>query len=350
MVPEDVLLKAKDMLESATRPLFLYDNDCDGLCAFVVCYQFCKEGKGVPVTNRPYIDEQYLRKIREYQPDLIVVLDVANLEESFLEEIQTPILWIDHHEPSPELVKKFPNVLHVNPRIWDDEDNLPATYWAYKITRTNLWLATIGTVADWHIPEFIDEFKEQYGDLLPETFEMVEQLYLDTPIGQIIKILQFNLKGPLSEVRKSVLTLTRIESPYEILQQSTSRGRFLWKKYKRLADSYAKHIAEARRVGEESDTILLFAYADSGNTFTAEISNELLIRFPEKVIIVARKHDGKMKCSFRSKNTSIPEKLAEALKDVDGYGGGHKNACGGVISEEDWDRFYKKFSELFTAS
>ena len=49
-----------------------------------------------------------------------------------------------------------------------------------------------------------------------------------------------------------------------------------------------------------------------------------------------------MKCSLRGK-TPIAKELEKALVGISGYGGGHPNACGAVIKEEDWNRFLKNF-------
>jgi len=49
-----------------------------------------------------------------------------------------------------------------------------------------------------------------------------------------------------------------------------------------------------------------------------------------------------MKCSIRSK-TPIRGALEKALEGIEGYGGGHENACGAVIKEEYWKQFLKNF-------
>ncbi|MDD9952725.1 MAG: DHHA1 domain-containing protein [Candidatus Woesearchaeota archaeon] len=343
MIPQDVLDKAKQILQKASRPLFYFDDDCDGVTSFTQLYQFCGDGSGVPVKQSPVLKADLFRKIDEYSPDVVVILDKPGVEEEFLQKLQTPTIWIDHHEPQ-EIKNK--HVLYINPRTYDDADNRPTAYWCHMITKQNLWVATLGSIADWHIPDFIDEFKKEYGDLLPETYEKVEDLYLDTPIGQLIKILQFNLKGSLSEMRKSILTFTRVEHPDEILKQASPRGKFLWKKYRKLADGYEQHMKIANEIAKEKGPILLYEYGETGTTYTAELSNELLIRYPEKIILVSRKHDGKRKNSIRSKETELPSKITKAMEGLDGYGGGHTNACGCVVTEEHWQKFYERFEQL----
>jgi hypothetical protein len=334
------------MLERAARPLFLHDDDCDGVSCFVMCYQFCKEGKGVCVKQSPVLTKSYVRKVEEYQPDLVVILDKPEVEEGFFESVRTPILWIDHHQPRTELTKRYGNVTYLNPRIWDDTDNRPTSYWTHKITQVNLWIATVGSVGDWHLPDYLEQFKEKYPHLLPKKYATVEDLYLDTPLGKLIQIIQFNLKGTTEEVRRSILTLARIEHPDEILLQTTSKGKFLYRKYAKLSAEYDAHIRKAKAAARGPGGVLLYAYDHINQTFTAELSNELLIRYPEKVILVCRRHDGKCKCSARSKAIELPSKVERALAGLDGRGGGHTNACGIVVAQKDWDEFYRRFSDL----
>lgn len=345
VVPQEVLEKARSMLQHSVRPLIFHDDDPDGTCSFAMIYQFCHEGKGVAIKSSPVLSEEYTRKVDEYSPDLIVILDKPKVAPEFFEKVKTPTLWIDHHEPQTALTQKHKHVLYLNPRIFDDKDNRPTSYWSYQLTQTNLWIATIGCIADWHIPDFIDQFKEKYPDLMPEKYEKIEDLYLDTKIATLIRVIQFNLKGQSIETKKSVLTLTRIESPYEILDQTSSRGRFLWKKYEKIATTYNSMMEGANAAAQPSANILEYIYKND-MALSAELSNELLIRYPTKVILVGRNHDGFYKCSARSKGIEIPTKLTEALKGCEGYGGGHKFACGLVVAEKDWEKFFTKFSEL----
>lgn len=345
-IPPERLAQARKAIESAARPLFLHDDDCDGVCSFVLLYGLTQDGRGVPVKNSPVLTGQYLRKVEENGPDLIVILDKPRVDEEFLEQVRTPVIWLDHHEPQAELARRFPNVTYLNPRVWDDADNRPTSYWAYQIAQQNLWVAVVGAVGDWFLPEYLAAFREAYPDLVAGQPARVEELYLDTPIGTLIRVLQFNLKGTTSEVRKSIMTFAKVESPYEILKQTSARGRYLWKRYQRLAAPYEAMLAAARESANGPGNILLHLYEDPANTFTAELSNELLIRYPERVILVGRKHEGKWKCSVRSRDVELPSKIHAALQGVEGHGGGHAHACGLVVKVEDWDRFYAKFSEL----
>ena len=75
-------------------------------------------------------------------------------------------------------------------------------------------------------------------------------------------------------------------------------------------------------------------YSDDKNSYTADLSNELLYHYPNKFIIIARNHDGSYKCSLRSATFMVEEILQEVLKVTGGTGGGHEHACGAIIPED----------------
>ena len=50
-----------------------------------------------------------------------------------------------------------------------------------------------------------------------------------------------------------------------------------------------------------------------------------------------------MKCSIRGKD--VLTLLQKSLVGINGSGGGHPDACGAVIKEEDWERFLENLKE-----
>jgi single-stranded DNA-specific DHH superfamily exonuclease len=88
----------------------------------------------------------------------------------------------------------------------------------------------------------------------------------------------------------------------------------------------------------------LFNYTEKKWSFTTNLANELAIMYPKKVIVIARKKGGKMKCSIRAQ-VPIVGALTTSIEGLDAYGGGHPNACGSVIDDKDWDEFLKRFKE-----
>lgn len=330
-------------LKTAKNPLFLYDSDADGLCSFLLLYRMYREGKGVRVTDSSKIDEQLVRKVQEIQPDKIFILDIPVLSQEFADAVKVPIFWIDHHQP-----QQIKNVQYFNPRLKDADAYVPTTRMAYQISQNedDLWIATAGCLADWHMPDFIDRFIEKYPELLPAKDDLTAALYKH-PVGKLVKLFFFLQKGPSPEVRKSIQILSKIKSPFEIFHQETSPGKFLCKRFEKVNAKYEEILAQAKKKITKGK-IILFTYNSSQWSFTTNIANELSALYPKKVIIIAREKAGSMKCSIRAQ-FPIAGALEKALVGIEGHGGGHPNACGAVIKEEDWARFLEHFKEELKA-
>ncbi|MCK5107182.1 MAG: DHH family phosphoesterase [Nanoarchaeota archaeon] len=328
----------REQLSKSVNPLFLFDDDADGLCSFLLLYRYVREGHGVFIKTSPELSEMYLEKVNEYSPDLIVILDKPQVSQVFLDKLKIPVIWIDHHVP----VKRH-NVKYFNPRLNDDLDNRPTTYWCYKIVQQDLWIATTGCIADWHIPDFVTDFMKEYPDLLPKKYDDPAKVLFETRIGELYQLFNFILKGKTSEVKAAIKILTRINDPYEILDKTSSQGKYLYKKYSKSKKEYEQLLSE---VMPTDDKVLVYEYSADRTSYTAELSNELLYKYPTKMLIICREKSGEMRCSLRSKNMDVASKLKGALIDVRGYGGGHLHACGACIKKPDFPKFVENMKEL----
>jgi len=334
--------KIRQELKETHNPLFFFHDDPDGLCSFLLLYRYIKEGQGVCVKAKPVVDQKFASKVEEIEPDKIFVLDLAIMEEDFVSDRRVrgrPIIWIDHHEP-----KQLDNVKYFNPRKADPADNTPATHLCYQVTEQDLWIATVGAVADWTIPSYIDEFRKEYPDLIEKMSDDPGDLIFDTTLGKLIKIFSFILKGPTSEVKKCFKILTRIESPYEILKQTSAQGKYIYNKFEKVNKQYELLLNDAVNQVTD-DKILLYYYSDAKISFTGDVANELLHKYPDKIIIIAREKDGEMRMSLRNSKDHLPTILNKALVGVQGYGGGHEHACGACVKKEDFDRFLESIKK-----
>ena len=326
--------------EESTRPLIFFHDDADGLASFLLLYRFIREGKGIIIKTSPNIDEKFIRNVQEYNPDKIFIVDIAIVEQDFIDKAKTKIIWIDHHQPLNRH-----NIKYYNPRIKNPSQNIPASYSCYQVVKKDLWIAMIGCIGDWVMPPFAKEFTKKYPDLLSAKIKNPETALFETKLGKLIKIISFCLKGTTKEAMQHVKILTRINSPYEILNQETPAGRFLYKKYEKIDKEYQKLLKLASR-RKSSDKVLLFQYYADKMSFTKDISNELLHKFPNKVIMVAREKGDEIKISLRSKDILIPPILEKALKNIEGHGGGHEHACGANVKKRDFGLFFNNFKKL----
>ncbi|MFB6196758.1 MAG: hypothetical protein ABEI52_00605, partial [Halobacteriaceae archaeon] len=230
------LRQIRERLEECRQPIFFFDDDCDGLASYLQVRKFVGDGKAVPVKDSPGLEEAYLEKVEEYQPDLVVVLDKPYITEEFLDGVGQEVLWIDHHAPQ----KPDGDVIYCNPRLDDDADNRPTSYWLYRALEQQLWIAMVGTVGDWYYPDDLaDEFRQLYPGLLPEDVRSPEAAIHDTRLGMLVRVFNFNLNGRIRDTLASVERLLEIDAPAEILKQTSDAGSYVYEKYAELAEEYA---------------------------------------------------------------------------------------------------------------
>ena len=329
-------------LDSCKNPLFFFDDDQDGLCSFLLLYRYKKEGHGIVVKTSPKIEMLVLSKIREYDPDKVFILDVAAADCEFLEKVKVPVVWVDHHGQS-----KIENAYYYNPRISKAKDNQPTSFMCYNVVNRDLWLAALGAVADWFIPNYLNKFMEEYPGMAGAASKNPGDIIYNSDLGKLIRIFSFILKGRHTDVMKSVKILTRIKSPYEILSQETPEGKYIHKRYHEVNKIYEPILKEALDAVEQAKgKLAVYAYKDDKSAFTSDISNESIYRFPDKIILIAREKNDEMKCSMRSSKINLIPIIAKALAGLNGYGGGHENACGLNIKKHDFEEFVGRIREM----
>ncbi|MFH1440051.1 MAG: DHH family phosphoesterase [Candidatus Woesearchaeota archaeon] len=350
------LEKIKNELDNCSRPLFFFDDDPDGLSSFLLFYRYKQAGKGIVVKAYPMLDDKFMNSIKDYDPDKIFILDIPRVSKEFLNKLSVPIIYVDHHKIFEHQQE---NLIYFNPHIYDEKDEICTSYWCYKIVNINrtsnndkntkettndIWIAMTGCVGDWSLPDFKDEFIKQYPRLLNKKVKKPEVALFNSKIGKLVKVFSFILKGNHKEVMACIKVLTRIESPDDILKEKTSQGKFVYKRYEKVNQHYENLINSISDKNIDGN-ILLYLYDENQWSFTSDLSNELLYKYPDKIIIVCREKSGEFKCSLRSTKHILPEKIQTALKGLTGYGGGHEHACGACIKSSDFKVFLERLKK-----
>jgi nanoRNase/pAp phosphatase (c-di-AMP/oligoRNAs hydrolase) len=337
MITKKQINEIREELQYCKRPIFFFHDDPDGLCSFLLLYRFAGAGKGVVVKTTPRLTKDiFAKKVEDYGADKVFILDVAQADEDFINAIKVPIVWIDHHDPV-----KFPGVKYYNPRIENKDEYSPVAYWCYKVVERDMWISAVGCIGDMFMPPFFNEFRKKYPCLVEKTKDLRKIVY-DTKLGKLVRMFSFALKGPTKSALKCVKILTRINEPYEILEQKTSQGKFIHKQFDKIFSDYQEEFKKAKKV--KPDRGVIFYKYKSKMSLTSDMANELSYLHPDKVIILGREKSGEIKCSLRW-DRDISAVLKKVLKHVNGYGGGHKQACGAGIKLEDAPKFVELIKE-----
>lgn len=341
MLDNKDIKQIKDELDNCKNPLFFFHDDPDGLCSFLLLYRYIKEGHGIVFKAKPGLGIKFIRKVEEYMPDKIFVLDIPIVDQEFIDKARLPIIWIDHHGPYDRS-----NVKYFNPRIKDKNDGTPVTKICYEVVKQDKWIATVGCIGDWYIPDFFEEFKKEYNLVEKDEKDTKDpgKIYFETKLGRLVRIFSYILKGKTSDVNKCFKILTRTEHPNEILEQTTAQGRFIYKRFEKINKEYEELVNESTK-HVTKDRLLIYIYKENKMSFSGDLSNELIYRYPDKIIIIGREKSGEIRLSLRSMKKLLPPIIEKALIGIEGYGGGHEYACGANVKKEDFKRFIENIRE-----
>lgn len=348
MLTEKQVNEIKEHLNKAQNPLFLFDNDQDGLCSFLLLQRFIKRGKGYPVKVSPKMTKDYFKRVRELNADYIFILDQPEVSEEFFQEVREnniPTVWIDHHYIPNIKIPKF--IKYYNP-VYNSKERKsePTTALCYQVTqqKKDIWLGVIGCIADNFVPEFYEQFKKQYPELSIDSDSAFEIFY-KSEIGKIARMLGFGLKDRISNVIQMMKMLYNSENPYDILNESKenkaliSRSLNLEKKFDKLIEKAKKQISEK----------LLFFRYEGDISMSADIANKLTFLFPEKIIAVIYTKGPRANISARGKN--VREIVLKAIKTIeDSTGGGHESAVGAQINKNHIDKFENNLIKIIKNS
>ena len=353
MLTQKQVEEIKEHLSKAQNPLFFFDNDQDGLCSFLLLRRYIGRGKGVAIKSFPGLGLNYFRKVEELNPDYIFILDKPEVSDEFfkeVEQINLPVVWIDHHDVEVK-IPKFVN--YYNPLFNRKKTNEPVTALCYQVTsrKEDLWLAVVGCISDKFVPEFYSEFQKYYPDLTldskfkikPGISSSAFDIFYKSQIGKIAKLLGFGLKDSITNVVRMIKFLIAVETPYEVLEEG-KKNHLMHKKFSEINTRYNKLLNKALEEEKDSGRLLFFKYGGE-SSMSGSLSNELSHLFPKKFIVIAYLLGEKANISARGKN--IKTAILKALKGLDlASGGGHEDAVGARIKAEDLEKFRKKLFEL----
>ena len=346
MLTQKQVEEIKEHLDKAQNPIFFFDNDPDGLCSFLLLQRCIGRGKGVPIRSFPELTSDYFRKIKELSSDYIFILDKPIVSKEFFkeaEQINIPIIWIDHHYAEKNKIPEFVN--YYNPIFNNPSSNEPVTYLCYQISqkKDDLWIAVVGCVSDGFVPEYYNNFEKQYPDLtLLSRSKNAFNILFKSQTGKIARIFSFALKDRTTNVINMLKFLIKVKSPHEIVEENTNNYS-IHKRFNEINKKYIKLLERA--IEEENYGKLLFFQYSGDLSISSDLANELSYKYPEKIVVVVYITGIKANISVRGKN--VREIVLKSLENIEGAtGGGHKDAVGAKLKVEDVEKFRKNLNEL----
>jgi len=336
MLTEEEIKELKNHLENAKNPIFLFDNDPDGLCSFILLRRYLGRGRGVAIKTIPDLDKSYFRKVEEFKADYIFVLDKPVISEGFIELAEKqgiPIVHIDHHN-----VPKTEKAYYYN-TFYSSGKAEPVSYICYKVVgrKEDAWIAAIGCITDSFIPEFLEEVEAKYPGMIDAKYKTAFDILYNTTFGKICMIVSFGIKDRTSNIISLMKFLINCNNPREILEEN-SKTRVFLKRYQEINRKYQAILkkAEAHAKGK----VLTFIY--SGDlSINQYISNALFYKYPDKLILCFFIKGNIANLSARW-SKDVRTAVINAVKNIEGASaGGHEHAVGGRIPADKIQEFKK---------
>lgn len=343
MLTEIQLEEIREHLEKAQNPLFFFDNDPDGLCSFLILQRYIGRGKGVALRGVPGLSRSSFRKVNELNPDYIFLLDRSHIDEDFLElanEANIPIVCIDHHDVPKPNIKAYYNTFDVSKKIE------PTCYLSYKVTKRkeDLWLATIGSIADCFLPEdLLLEFKKQYPELIDKSYKTAFDIRFNTSLRKIIDILAYGLLDKTSNVVSMLKYLMKAKGPHDVLEETPRTKSFL-SRYELINQKVQTIVQKAEKEIDKDKKLLFFTYGGDMSV-SQQVSDELSYKYPDLVIVISFIKGNSAKFSLRGK-VDVRQIVLNSIKNIEGaMGGGHEHSSGAQILADQVPEFKKNILE-----
>lgn len=343
MLSQERLQALKGLLHSAHMPVFLCDNDADGLCSFLIARRALGIGEGIPVRTYPSIDPAYVDRAVGYGADMLIVLDKPLLSEAFVAKVREtglPLLIIDHHVvPQADWAKVYDKCQVFNPALETPGSDEPVSCIVYRALgrKEDIWLAGAGCIADHYLPDFWKELVTQYPEYAHPIASPFEGYY-ETELGQVAQAFNFGLKDSVSAVKKLIAHLIRCTGPGEVLGERAPASFVT--KVSTLRTALEKHVQDA---GSPTEGVLVYQYGGA-TSMSADIANLLSYRSPAVIVSVIFVNGSTGNVSLRGKQVkAVFERILPEFPSASG--GGHPDAIGARLVADDVPRFIARLRE-----
>ena len=341
----EVLIQGKleiilDNASNSRKPFVLFDDDGDGICAFLQLYKFFELRRvdlsnrwSVLIKKRPVIENRLLDIIGDKEVDKVFILDIVGAEEKFFRGISNnghdnkkpkvqDIIWIDHHNIGKEnqnLLNK--KITYINPRINNigfKPPYFPTSAMMYEAFKQDSWIAAIGYLSDGALPLALVDLTVEYPELIEniqnrtdllkgqsnlrefilwnkygapsnKTNDLLNYIREETILGDLIKIFNYALKGTESDKRQNIKLLTKIDNPYQLFDKNriTPEGKRLIKYYLKIKAKYEEMQRNARNNVQNLSGILYYDVKQEKYDFMTQIATKFISESQASILIVA---------------------------------------------------------------
>jgi len=327
------------------RVVVIHDDDCDGICSgSILALMVRKLGKLNGIISTEYnlpLTENVVKEALSLQPNKIIISDVPEVDLGLLNKLrkfEIKTLIVDHHKPI-----SYP-VSYCNPRVFDKDIYIPASYLAYRIHKhffednKVLWIACVGVLADRGVENCKDVFlklKEVYPELVGKTKLSESSLFRYSLLGKLVKVIDAAqvVKGKVGAEFVSRI-LIDIESYTELLNGGGKCKRILcW--YKTVEKEFNRILEDFQNNRVLIGNGFVFYEIDTKLRMKSRIAGYLSNLYRKRILIVGQKIGDYFEFSVRrgrEVKIDLGKFVKKLINGIDGAsGGGHPEAAAGRV-------------------
>lgn len=361
---DDAVNLTKKMMDKKAKTIIYGDYDCDGIMAVSILKKMFDylsypadyyvpsrylDGYGINITKaKEYVEKGY---------DFVITVDngvCANEAIDYLKDNNVTVLVIDHHTPG-EILPRADVILH--PALSKlGETTSSGAFSAFMFSRKMLgrvdkYLATMAAISVVSDMMPLKEYNRNLLRVIISTFKKDEFM----PITLLAGDKPFNENTIGMYIAPKINSIGRMiedTSINEIIKYFTVDDKsFILSYYSYIVDISEKRKQLSNSIAEELASreydAAIVEYLDIKEGIMGIVANSLLNRHNKPTIIFTKGTEpGVLKGSARCQEGFNISEAFLALKDYLITGGGHANAGGCALKEENFALFKEKFIEL----
>lgn len=363
VIVEETIKPAIEFLRKITQKdnvAIVFGHDNDSICSAVLIHRLLKklhriESKLIVSGLNSSVTEDVLETIKRIKPEFVIILDLSEIGVDIMTGLRntSDVMIIDHHVP-----KGYVKVTYVNPRVFDKEIYLPASYLCYKIydrlldSKEILWVAGIGTLSDMGLKNCGDLFEniKRVDKGLVGKNENIDEILFDTSLlGKLSKIFDSaRVVNGIDGVNVVLSILNKTEDYQDVLEGKSEAKKLMgWyelseKEFNRLVKDFEKNKRRVKR--------FVLYEVKSKYAMKSPLATYLAKKMTNEVLVIYQKSGKMIDVSFRRGKMCIVDLNQLAITSIknmpESNGGGHVQAAGCRFPTKYLDRFLRNLKGL----
>jgi single-stranded DNA-specific DHH superfamily exonuclease len=329
------------VIKPRSKVVIIYGHDTDSISSAAILYRLLKFEMKIKAElliseMNSHLTENTVKKLKRLSPDYTIIVDISSISIEKMTSIGkfSNIMIIDHHIP-----KGYTRITYVNPRIYDRESYIPATYLCYKIyenffnPKEIAWIAGIGVLGDMGMKNCLDLFqkiKTDYKELLDDLKPDDEILMEKSLLGKLTNIVDSGMVvKDFTGSKFSLNVLIEAEKYTDVINNKTLS------RYYKLVETEFKRIENDFNKNKKIVDNIIFYEIKSKMKLKSAFSNYLERMFGDKIVVVYQKNGTNFTISVREGRKlkiDLDILAKESVRDINGAdGGGHPSAAGARV-------------------